>query len=106
MPCRVQFTRPVGLFLRVGTLTHGGMAIRVLALTNHKEIEMYRLYARSKVKLLLKQMGNVANDDELEYEVIETSDAMWACGEILCREDAIETCEKHNVRIIQGVEDE
>lgn len=43
-----------------------------------------------KTKLLLKQLGEIKNDDELEYEVIETSNAQWACGEILCRDDVID----------------
>ena len=54
----------------------------------------------NNVKLLLKQMGNVINDDELEYEVIETSDARWACGEILDRRYVKELCKRQKVRII------
>jgi hypothetical protein len=57
----------------------------------------------NNVKLLLKQTGSVVNDDELEYEVIETSDARWACGEILDRRYVKELCKRQKVRIIQGI---
>ena len=59
MPCRVQPTRPVGLFLRVGTLTHGGMAIQALTLTNHRRLKMK--------KLILKQDGHAT----APYKIVE-----------------------------------
>lgn len=60
---------------------------------------------KSKVRLTLRQIGDPTNDDELEYEVIDTSCARFACKEILCREDAIKICDENNVRIVFKAED-
>jgi len=60
---------------------------------------------KNKVRLTLRQIGDPANDDELEYEVIDTSCARFACKEILCREDAIKICDENNVRIVFKAED-
>jgi hypothetical protein len=60
---------------------------------------------KSKVRLTLRQIGDPTFDDELEYEVIDTSCARFACKEILCREDAIKICDENNVRIVFKAED-
>ena len=60
---------------------------------------------KNKIRLTLRQIGDPANDDELEYEVIDTSCARFACKEILCREDAIKICDENNVRIVFKAED-
>ena len=59
-----------------------------------------------KVKLTLRQLGDPTKDEELEYEVIDTSCARFACKEIFCREDAIDLCDKHEVTIVYKEEDQ
>ena len=59
-----------------------------------------------KVKLTLRQLGDPAKDEELEYEVIDTSCARFACKEIFCRDDAIDLCDKHEVTIVYKEEDQ
>ena len=49
---------------------------------------------KNKIRLTLRQIGDPTNDDELEYEVIDTSCARFACKEILSREDAIKICDE------------
>jgi len=58
----------------------------------------------SKVKLLLKQTESLKRPETFEYEVVETSDAKWACGQILDRSYVKELCRRSttNVRIISG----
>ena len=55
----------------------------------------------SRVKLLLRQ---ISKQETFEYEVVETSDARWACGQILDRGYVKELCKRTmtNVRIISG----
>ena len=60
---------------------------------------------KNKVRLTLRQIGDPTNDDELEYEVIDTSCARFACKEILSREDAIKICDENNVRIVFKAKD-
>ena len=54
----------------------------------------------NKIKLTLRQIGDPTNDDELEYEVVDTSCARFACKEIFCREDAIKLCDENDVTIV------
>ncbi len=61
---------------------------------------------QSKVKLTLRQLGDPTHDDELEYEIIDTSCARWACKEILSRDDAIKLCDENDVKIIYVEEHE
>ena len=60
---------------------------------------------KNKIRLTLRQIGDPTNDDELEYEVIDTSCARFACKEIISREDAIKICDENNVRIVFKAED-
>lgn len=60
----------------------------------------------SKVKLTLRQIGDPTNDDELEYEVVDTSCARFACKEIFCREDAIKLCDENEVTIVYKEDDQ
>jgi len=60
---------------------------------------------KDKVRLTLRQIGDPSKDDELEYEVIDTSCARFACKQILCREDAIKLCDENNVRIVFKADD-
>ena len=55
----------------------------------------------SRVKLLLRQ---ISKQETFEYEVVETSDARWACGQILDRSYVRDLCKRTmtNVRIISG----
>ena len=55
----------------------------------------------SRVKLLLRQ---ISKQETFEYEVVETSDARWACGQILDRSYVKDLCKRTmtNVRIISG----
>ena len=53
----------------------------------------------TKTKLTLTQLGGkeaVRNDEEIEYEIVETNNAKWLCGEILSREDVIGKCANLN----------
>ena len=61
---------------------------------------------KSKVKLTLRQLGDPTHDDELEYEVIDTSCARFACKEIFCREDAIKLCDENEVKIVYKEDDQ
>ncbi len=61
----------------------------------------------SKVKLLLRQIAathSMVGKETFEYEVVETSDAKWACGQILDRSYVRDLCKRTmtNVRIISG----
>lgn len=58
----------------------------------------------SKVKLTLRQIGELP--DELEYEVIDTSCARFACKEIFNRDKAIELCDEHEVTIVYKEDDQ
>jgi len=60
----------------------------------------------NKIKLTLRQIGDPTHDDELEYEVIDTSCARFACKEIFCREDAIKLCDENDVTIVYKEEDQ
>jgi len=60
----------------------------------------------SKVKLTLRQIGDPTHDDELEYEVIDTSCARFACKEIFDRDKAIELCDEHEVTIVYKEDDQ
>ena len=55
----------------------------------------------SRVKLLLRQ---ISKQETFEYEVVETSDARWACGQILDRSYVKDLSRRTmtNVRIISG----
>ena len=59
-----------------------------------------------KIKLTLRQIGDPSKDDELEYEVIDTSCARFACKQIFCREDAIKLCDENDVTIVYKEEDQ
>ena len=60
----------------------------------------------NKIKLTLRQIGDPTHDDELEYEIIDTSCARYACKEILCRDDAIKLCDENDVTIVYKEEDQ
>jgi hypothetical protein len=68
----VQSTRPVGLFLRVGTLTHGGMAIRVLTLTNHRRLKMSN---KELINVLLEVSRH--SDSLIEYVPVDDNDLTY-----------------------------
>jgi len=56
----------------------------------------------NKVKLLLKQTESLSKPETFEYEVMETSDARWICGEVLDRCYVKELCRKQSVKIVRG----
>jgi hypothetical protein len=60
----------------------------------------------NKIKLTLRQIGDPTHDDELEYEVIDTSCARFACKEIFDRDKAIELCDEHEVTIVYKEDDQ
>ena len=60
---------------------------------------------KDKIRLTLRQIGNPVNGDELEYEILETSCASFACMDIVSREEAIELCKENNVRIVFKADD-
>lgn len=60
----------------------------------------------NKVKLTLRQHGDPTLDEELEYEVIDTSCARFACKEMFCREDAIKLCDDCDVTVVYIDEDQ
>lgn len=60
----------------------------------------------TKIKLTLRQHGDPTLDEELEYEVIDTSCARFACKEIFCREDAVKLCDENEVTIVYIDEDQ
>ena len=48
-----------------------------------------------KTKLTLTQLGGkeaVINDEKIDYEIVETNNAKWLCGDLLSREDVIRKC--------------
>ena len=60
----------------------------------------------SRVKLLLRQISAspTKRGETFDYEVVETSDSKWACGQILDRSYVRELCKRSttSVRIISG----
>jgi len=60
----------------------------------------------SKVKLTLRQLGDPNKTERLEYEVIDTSCARFACKEVYCRDVAINLCDKHEVTIVYKEDDQ
>ena len=58
-----------------------------------------------KTKLTLTQLGGkeaVINDKEIDYEIVETNNAKWLCGDLLSREDVIRKCglDKFDIKIV------
>ena len=57
-----------------------------------------------KIKLTLRQIGELP--DELEYEIIDTSCARYACKQMLNRDEAIQLCDENDVTIVYKEEDQ
>ena len=58
----------------------------------------------NKIKLTLRQIGELP--DELEYEIIDTSCARYACKQMLNRDEAIKLCDENDVTIVYKEEDQ
>lgn len=59
----------------------------------------------SKVKLTLRQYGDPTLDEKLEYEVVDTSCARFACKQMFDRDEAIKLCDENDVTIVYVSED-
>lgn len=59
----------------------------------------------NKIKLTLRQIGTLQNNDELEYEVLDTTSAKFACKEIFSRKETLKLCEDHEVMIVYSEQD-
>ena len=58
-----------------------------------------------KTKLTLTQLGGkeaVRNDEEIEYEIVETNNAKWLCGDRIDRESLIRKCrcDQYDIKIV------
>ena len=58
-----------------------------------------------KLRLTLRQHGDPTLDEELTYEVVDTSCARFACKQVFNREEAITLCDENDVTIIYVDED-
>ena len=58
-----------------------------------------------KTKLTLTQLGGkeaVRNGEEIDYEIVETNNAKWLCGDRLSRDNVIRKCglDKFVIKIV------